>query len=151
MENKTKSKILSIALISLLSVIIIVVAISIVFKYIIVESVEQEADKDLRKVPVDEMIQVNVLNGCGAPGIASKVREYLRVRGIDVVDIGNYSSKADFSFIIDRIGDTSASKKVASAMGIPDSIIKLEIDSGMFLKSSIILGKDYQKLKPFIK
>ena len=98
---------------------------------------------------IDEVIQVNVLNGCGEPGIASQAKNFLRAHGFDVVEIGNYSEKVDRSLVIDRLGNNLAMKKVANTIGISDSLSVSRIDSSMFLQATIVLGKDYKELVPF--
>ncbi len=47
--------------------------------------------RDMR-VRTDEHIQVNVLNACGAEGIAKQVTGFLRARGYDVPEYGNAGS-----------------------------------------------------------
>lgn len=97
----------------------------------------------------ERAIQINVLNSIGQPGIASKAKEYLRRRGFDVVEVGNYDSPLKKSMIIDRTGEMKATINVAYALGINDSLVKQEIDSTLFLQSTIILGDDFTSLKPF--
>lgn len=96
-----------------------------------------------------EVIQVNILNASGESGLAARAKEYLRVRGFDVVEIGNFSKNIDHSMIVDRLGDLNSAYKVAYAVGIRDSLISTQIDSSLFLRSSIIIGKDFALLKPF--
>ncbi|MFH1051714.1 MAG: LytR C-terminal domain-containing protein [bacterium] len=149
MDKKTKSRILSITLITILSVVILVFVVSIVFKFTSKPKADSESEENLGKMTNNEMIQVSVLNGCGVKGLAGKVRDYLREKGFDVVDVGNVKKQTDFSFVIDRIGDTTSSLKLAKALGLPESKIVYEMDSSMFLRSSIVIGSDYKKLKPF--
>ncbi len=151
MDNKTKSKILSIFFISLLSLIVIIFALSMIYRFFIGPSIDPTLDKDIKKLSSEEVIQVNVLNGCGVKGIAAKARDYLRSKGFDVVDIGNYKDNVEKSFVIDRLGDLNSSKKVAYSLGIPDTLVITDIDSNLFLRSTVILGKDYLKLIPFEK
>jgi hypothetical protein len=97
----------------------------------------------------EEIIQISVLNACGINGLAGKTREYLRRRGYDVVEIGNYPEVLDQSIICDRTGDFTSAEKVAFAMGIQDSCIITEPDSTLFIRASIIIGNDFHELKPF--
>lgn len=97
-----------------------------------------------------DQIQLSVLNGCGAAGGASIVMDYLRARGFDVVEIANYQSfDVERSFVIDRVGDTLSARKVAYAIGIADSLHRTDIDSSLYLRCSVVLGRDYQQLKAF--
>lgn len=106
-------------------------------------------DSGIEKMTPNEVIQINILNGCGEAGLAGKARRYLRARGFDVVEIGNAKKRIDESIIIDRVGDLSSAKKVAYAIGMSNSMIKTEIDSSLFLRSTIIIGKDYRDLDMF--
>jgi hypothetical protein len=98
---------------------------------------------------IPQVIQANILNGCGVTGLAGDVKHYLRARGFDIVEIGNYEEIQDKSIIVDRIGDMESAKKLALAMGISDSLIVTKIDSSLFLRASVVIGKDYNTLAPF--
>ena len=112
--------------------------------------ISAELDADIEKTnEIEQKIQINVLNGCGKDGLAGKVKMYLIERGFDVVSIGNYSDVLEKSVVVDRIGDLKSSSRVAYAMGINDSYVTSEIDSTLYVRSTIIVGKDYFELKPF--
>jgi hypothetical protein len=98
---------------------------------------------------LEQFIQVNVLNACGKTGLAAEVKNYLLKRGFDVVEIGNYGVPLENSIVIDRVGDVNSSLKVAYAMGIKDSFVTTEIDSALYVRATIIVGKDYFTLRPF--
>ncbi len=38
----------------------------------------------------EDSLKVEVLNGCGKPGLAKEVTDFLRRKGFDVVNFGNY-------------------------------------------------------------
>jgi hypothetical protein len=97
----------------------------------------------------DKVIQVDVLNGCGVSGIAIKFTEYLRARGFDVLEMGNYKSfEVEVSIVIDRVGNQMNAKKVAYALGISEKNIVQQISNDSYLDCSIVIGKDYKTLKP---
>jgi hypothetical protein len=97
----------------------------------------------------DKVIQVDVLNGCGVSGIAVKFTEFLRARGFDVLEMGNYKSfEVELSMVIDRVGNRKNAKKVASALGIDEKNIIEQISNDSYLDCSIVIGKDYKSLKP---
>ena len=50
-----------------------------------------------------EIIQVEVLNGCGVKGLADRFTDYLRQNNVDVVNIKNYISRSLlwFNFVLD--------------------------------------------------
>ncbi|MEL7171163.1 MAG: LytR C-terminal domain-containing protein, partial [Bacteroidota bacterium] len=96
-----------------------------------------------------DVIQVEVRNGCGDPGLAATATEYLRDQGFDVVASGNVP---DFgvatSEVIDRIGDRAAALKVAAALGVPEARVREE-RRDLYLDASVTLGCDYATLRPF--
>jgi hypothetical protein len=95
-----------------------------------------------------EIIQIDVLNGCGIPGAATTVRDYLRARGYDVVEMRNYKSfDVDRSLVVDRTGDTRSAERVAYALGIGKSEIIHQINPDYFVDVSVIIGKDFKSLK----
>ena len=96
------------------------------------------------------IVQVEVLNGCGVTGIADKVTSYMRRNNFDVVQVGNYISyEMDKSLVIDRAGNKANAEKVAEALGIDKKNIVQQINSDYFLDCSIVIGRDYFKLKPY--
>lgn len=92
-----------------------------------------------------ESVQINIFNATVHDGLAAEARIFLRNKGIDVVEIGNFAKLSNYSYIIDRQGDLESSRKLADAIGMKDSLIVTEIDSSLFLKCSLILGNDYKK------
>ncbi len=92
---------------------------------------------------VADAIQVSVLNGCGEKGIASRVGKELRKHGFDVVEIGNYRGTVEKSIVIDRLGDEHSARKTAHVLGIPDTHIYSNIDSSLYVRATIIIGKDF--------
>lgn len=102
--------------------------------------------------PVPQKTQVEVLNGCGVSGIAKNTTDYLRKSDVDVVYMGNYREYSVInSKVIDRSGNRENALKVAFLLGIDEKYVQMEIDKNKQLDVSVILGKDYKKLKPFIK
>ncbi|MEM1043485.1 MAG: LytR C-terminal domain-containing protein [Bacteroidota bacterium] len=97
-----------------------------------------------------DIIQVEVLNGCGATGIAGQATQFLRARDVDVVGSGNY---ADFgqehSLVIDRVGNREAALRVAALLGIGDAHVRSEPGDGYYLDASVVLGRDYETLHAF--
>jgi hypothetical protein len=95
-------------------------------------------------------IQIDVLNGSGVPKMSQKFTDYLRARGFDVVEMGNYKdSKVENTRVIDRAGQPDAAQRVAEALGVPKSGIVQQIDRNAYLDVSVIIGKDFKLLKPF--
>ncbi len=96
-----------------------------------------------------DVIQLDVLNGCGISGVAQKFTEYLRRRNFDVVQLDNYPSfDVERSIVYDRVGDLKTAKKVAHALGIDEKNIIQQISRDYILDVSVVIGKDYNDLKP---
>lgn len=101
---------------------------------------------------VGEIIQVEVRNGCGISGLAARTTMFLRRRGFDVVEVGDHTSfDEEFSTVIDRVGDLESAAKVANALGIPEERIEQEIRPDYFLDASVVIGRDYESLRPFLE
>ncbi|MCB9206199.1 MAG: LytR C-terminal domain-containing protein [Ignavibacteriales bacterium] len=112
--------------------------------------------KEEKKEVAAEIIQLDVLNGCGVSGVADRFTDFLRAHDFDVVELGNYTVKGkinynvDETFVIDRIGNKANAIKVAEALGIEQVKIIQQINENYFLDVSLVIGKDYYKLKPII-
>lgn len=99
---------------------------------------------------VGSIIQVEVRNGAGVNKLAARTTQYLRNRGFDVVDVGNYETfEQDRSIVVDRVGDPEAARKVAEALGLPPERVKQDIRRQYYLDASVIIGRDYSDLRPF--
>jgi maleate cis-trans isomerase len=149
MKFKLGRQHLNYVMIGFLTVLVTVMATSFVLRVAVAPPVSATIDNSIAKSNAQEVIQVNILNACGTKGLASKAKDYLRARGFDVVEIGNSEEMTNNSQIIDRLGDIKSAKQVAYALGIRDTMITSVIDSNMFLRATIIIGSDYQDLKPF--
>jgi hypothetical protein len=96
-----------------------------------------------------EIIQVEVLNGCGVNALADRFTDYLRLRNIDVVKTGNYENFDIYeSLVIDRSGNIANAYKVAKTLGIGKDKVIQQLNDDYFLDVSIVVGKDYHKLLP---
>ncbi|MDP4197500.1 MAG: LytR C-terminal domain-containing protein [Bacteroidota bacterium] len=95
------------------------------------------------------IIQVEVLNGCGVGGVGDRFTDFLRNNKVDVVNVSNYSSfDIDRTLVIDRTGNMANAKKIASLLGIKDENVVQQINNDYFLDVSLVIGKDYNQLKP---
>jgi hypothetical protein len=92
--------------------------------------------------------RVAVLNGCGDPGVAARMREKAQSLGLDVIEEGNADSFGYLeSIVIDRDGDLERTRQVASLLGIPNYIQQISEDDYRLEDIRIIVGKDYRKLQ----
>ena len=95
-----------------------------------------------------KVIQLDVLNGCGVAGMAGKFTDYLRLRGFDVVESGNYKTfDVAETLVIDRVGDMETAKKVAQSLGVPDKNVIQQINPAYFLDVTVVIGHDYKTLR----
>ncbi|MEX0944378.1 MAG: LytR C-terminal domain-containing protein [Balneolaceae bacterium] len=96
---------------------------------------------------VSNVIQLEVLNGCGIPGIATRFTDRLREYGFDVVESGNFDHfNVDQSFIISRSGQMENARRVARAIGIPEQNVLREASPDFYLDVSLVIGSDYESL-----
>ncbi len=94
---------------------------------------------------VQQLIQVEVLNGCGIAGVADGFTDVLRSKGIDVVKTGNYRSfDVDNTFIVDRAGKDFVAEKVADSLNLDKRFIITEKNKNLYLDLTIVIGKDYK-------
>ncbi len=97
-----------------------------------------------------DIIQVEVLNGCGASGVAARATQFLRDHDFDVVGSGNWVNFEEaHSLVIDRVGDRAAALRVAAVLGIEDAHVRSEPGESYYLDASVVLGRDYQTLRAF--
>ncbi|RMH68988.1 MAG: LytR family transcriptional regulator [Gemmatimonadetes bacterium] len=108
--------------------------------------ITREMDINGRPKPV----RVEVLNGCGLPGVAKTVTDYLRDHGFDVVNIDNARSfHYEETVIIDRVGDRSFAELVGKT--IKSHNVIQQQDPARLLEVTLIIGQDYPELFSFLK
>jgi hypothetical protein len=94
-------------------------------------------------------IQLDVLNGTGVADLAQRFTDFLRARGFDVVEMGNYrESGVEFTRVIDRAGDLQAARQVAQALGVSEERVTKELDRNAYLDVTVVIGMDFRSLKP---
>jgi len=90
-------------------------------------------------------IRVEVLNGCGEPGLAKEVARFLREHGFDVVN-GEGSNASYFNFlesiVVDRCGDLEKARYVAKVLGIRNCIQQVYEEGYHIEEVTVVLGKD---------
>ncbi len=97
-------------------------------------------------------IQLEIQNGVGENGIASIFTDFLRKKGMDVVEMGNYKSKdVEKTLIIDRVNDKIKAKKVATALGVSEKNIIQQLNPSYYLDITVVIGKDFKELKPYLE
>lgn len=96
---------------------------------------------------IGDIIQLEVLNGCGVSGLANQFTSALRKNGFDVVETGNFDNfDMQETIIISRTYDTDNAKRVADALGIDANNILVEASDDFYLDATIVIGSDYNSL-----
>lgn len=96
---------------------------------------------------VTRRLQIEVLNGCGAPGVASGFTDFLRDEGYDVVKTDNYESfNVQRSVVIDRRGNLENGVRIAKSMGLNEDRVLQEVNEAYLIDASVIIGNDYRTL-----
>lgn len=96
---------------------------------------------------IGDIIQLEVLNGCGVSGLASQFTSALRKNGFDVVETGNFDNfDMQKTIIISRSFDTYNAERVAEALGINSENILVEASEDFYLDATIVIGSDYNSL-----
>jgi hypothetical protein len=114
-----------------------------------INGVKKPINKALLTEQPSDIIQAEVLNGCGISGLAERFTDYLREHGIDVVSMDNYNSyNLPETVVIDRSGNKANARKVAKILGVKNKNVIQEIDPNSLLDVSVIIGRDYLNLKP---
>ncbi len=117
--------------------------------YVKLHGVNKNYSSALTEQVPSDIIQVEVLNGCGVSGAADRFTDYLRDNNFDVVNVSNYISfDVTNSMVIDRIGNMANAYKVAKSLGIKNENVIQQLNKDYFLDVSVIIGRDYYNLNP---
>lgn len=105
--------------------------------------------------PIPELIQVEVLNGCGGQGIAKFLSDQLRKYNYDVINSGNYLEGGKLKWdvektrLIDQIGNIEQARKLGELMGIDYAQVESFENPSPIADITIVIGKDYSSLTIF--
>ncbi len=99
-------------------------------------------------------IEVEILNGCGVPGLAEKVSNFLRSQQMDVVRSDNADHyNYDQTILILRNENFEGLKKVSQSFGINEQDelrIKHIPDEKLSVDITVIIGSDFATIKPLV-
>lgn len=84
---------------------------------------------------------VEVLNGAGAPGLASRAAKILRSEGVDVLATAGARPRAR-TLVYDRVGDFRRAEKIRAVLGCPAARAVTRADPSRAVDVSIELGDD---------
>ena len=97
---------------------------------------------------IGDIIQLEVLNGCGVPGLANDFTSALRKNGFDVVETGNFKNfDMQNTVVIARTFNAKNAKRVADALGIAEEHVFIEASEDFYLDATVVIGSDYKSLK----
>ena len=97
----------------------------------------------------DEIIQIEVLNGCGDKGIADLYATYLRENKYDVID---YKNAEHFNYNSSKLiihNNNLYVENVADLFQIESKNIDFLLDENIFYDITLIVGKDYKSLSSY--
>lgn len=96
---------------------------------------------------ISNIIQLEVLNGCGIPGIANRFTSVLRSNGFDVVETGNFDHfNLQKTIVISRSGAMENAFQVARALGVADENVLREESPDFYLDVTVVIGHDFEQL-----
>ena len=128
-----------------LSVLFVLLLSALVFR-LIYPTIQSERDKSPTHL-IGDIIQIQVLNGHGASGLAATFTNRLRESGFDVVETGNFETfTVEETYIIDRIGNLDNARRVARALGVSENNILREVSPGYYLDATVVIGADFNLL-----
>lgn len=88
------------------------------------------------------VIRLEVLNGTGVSGLATRTAELYRSYGFDVVAVGNaQSSDVENTLVVDRVGSEVFARRTADIIRAP--LVESEPDPQAAVDVTVILGKDF--------
>lgn len=133
------------AAIGFLSVLLIVLVAALFTRLIYPRIFNERAE--LQSELISEIIQIEVLNGCGISGVANAYTGLLRKNGFDVVETGNFETfDLKETIIISRSGVMDNAYRVANALGVSRQNVIRESSPDFYLDVSVIIGHDFEKL-----
>ena len=92
-------------------------------------------------------VRVEVLNGCGEPGVMEAFVRRLRAEGFDVIKTGNARAFGYVeSMVIDRAGKRENADEVARALRIGPVIQQVKDDPYRIEDVTVVVGRDHRKL-----
>ncbi len=122
---------------------------------IVKESIEPDFKDELKETKPTinwSTVRIDVLNGCGVKGLASRTQEWLKKEGFRV-RLAENADRHDYpkSFIQDRGGRIDAAYALADSLSIdPGQVITLEGTPSPYVDLTLVIGIDYKEL-PFGK
>lgn len=144
-QEKDRSSLLLNSAIGFLGFLLLILIFSLVARILFPRISTDRVDQD--PILISNVIQLEVLNGCGVPGLATNYTSTLRGYGFDVVETGNFDHfNMEKSVVIARGNQTENALRVAKALGIEEEHILREVSGEFYLDVTLVLGADYNTL-----
>ena len=94
--------------------------------------------------------EVEILDGAGSMKAAQQIRNILRSKGYDIVEMKkNNSGIVERTFVLDRSGNLDVARKLATDLGVSQDKVFQKIDHNLYLDMTVVVGKDFSQLKAF--
>lgn len=122
---------------------------SFVMKYIPTETEQLNVvDTSISNSNRAASLKVEVLNGCGAPGIGQKFAEHLEKNGFAPGNVDNFDNfDMPTTIIIDRKSTNKINGlRIAEALGLPSTAVVYQQKESVPEDVTIVIGKDYPKI-----
>jgi hypothetical protein len=133
------------AAIGFLSLLLVILLLA-VFTRVLFPRIQNERAEQSAQL-ISDIIQIEVLNGCGVSGIANAYTSVLRKNGFDVVETGNFDHfDVKNTMIISRSGVMANAYRVADALGVDPLHVIQEESPDFFLDVTVVIGQDYESL-----
>jgi len=92
-------------------------------------------------------IVIEVLNGCGTPGLAQKFTNFLRSEGFDVIYTGNADQmNYPHTLLIERVDNSDKTSEVNKVLALHPERVTERHDPSLHVDLTLIIGKDYNRL-----
>jgi hypothetical protein len=120
--------------------------------YVLANRKNTASSEESEFIPVvnGRSLEVEVLDGAGSMRATQRMTDILRAQGFDVVEMKrNNGEVEERTIIFDRSGNLDAAKKLATGLGVPQDKVFQKIDRNLYLDITVVLGKDYSRLKAF--
>ena len=143
--NDSQRNLLLNSAIGFLSVLLLILIVALSSRFIFPRIVSDRAAID--PALISDVIQMEVLNGAGIPGLATRYTSSLRQFGFDVVETGNFDHFNVYnSMVISRNGEMENARRVARAIGISEQFILREESPDFYLDVTLVIGADFESL-----
>jgi hypothetical protein len=143
--NDSQKNLLLNSAIGFLSVLLLILIIALATRLIFPRIVSERTVQD--PALISDVIQMEVLNGAGIPGLATRYTSSLRQFGFDVVETGNFDHfNVTNSMVISRNGEMENARRVARAIGISEQFILREESPDFYLDVTLVIGADFESL-----